>query len=197
MALPTINFEVDRWSQEVEEFQQCLIFGCDTSFDAWNDGKSFPRVNAKKHPYRYGGMHIHISGREIIKEKPMLAIQMLTLTTGLAYVANSKVPELELLRTGMYGKPGNFRPQRYRGLWNDIPNTEFGVEYRTPSNSMADNYEQCEEVFKWTEIGIDNLLPSDLGLDLIKKFAKDAKEAVIKCNQSLARDILSYIETRI
>lgn len=196
-ALPTICFDVERWGKEKEEFQQCLIFGCDTSYDAWNEGESFPRVNAKKHPYRYGGMHIHISGREIIKEKPMLAIQMLTLTTGLAYVANSKVPELELLRTGMYGKPGNFRPQRYRELWDGIPYTDFGVEYRTPSNSMADNEEQCKEVFKWTKIGIDNLLPYDLGLDLIKKFAEDAKEAIVKCNQSLAGDILSYIETRI
>src|SRR4030066_707455 len=32
MALPTINFEVDRWKEESEEFQQCLIFGCDTSY---------------------------------------------------------------------------------------------------------------------------------------------------------------------
>ena len=196
-ALPTVYFDVERWSKEDSEFQQCLIFGCDTSYNAWNTGKAFRRIDARKHPFRYGGMHIHVSGVAAIKENPMQAIQNLTLTTGLAYIANSTVPELELMRTEVYGKPGNFRPQRYGSLWNDIPDTDFGVEYRTPSNSMADNKEQCGEVFKWTKIGIENLFCTDLGLEMISKYAEDAKEAIVSCNQILARELLSAIEARL
>lgn len=196
-TLPTINFDVERWTKEDEEFQQCLIFGCDTDFDAWKAGKKGKVIDARKHPYRYGGGHIHISGSQAIKDQPILAIQCLTFTTGLAYVLNSDVPELEHLRTYLYGQPGRYRPQAYGKLFNDIPNTDFGVEYRTPSNSWTGNLKQAEQVFKWTEIGIRNLLEGGLGKELIAKFAKEAQEAVVSCDQKVAGEILSYIETRI
>lgn len=196
-SVPTINYEVDRWSKENDEFQNCLIFGCDQDFDAWNHNKAGKVVDAKLHPYRYGGGHIHISGSKLIGDEPILAIQCLTLTLGLAAVANSKVPNLEKDRTFLYGQPGKYRQQKYGQQFENIPYTEIGIEYRTPSNSWTNSFEHAKEVFKWAEIGITVLLEQGLGVKLIKKLSADAKKAILGCDQKMAFEILNYVEEKV
>lgn len=197
LTVPTINYEVDRWKKEKVEFQMCQIFGCDQDNDAWNSNKAGRTENALKHPFRYGGGHIHISGSKAIKEEPILAIQCLTISAGLAAVAFSDSPELDKTRTYLYGKPGKYREQEYKSLFNNMPDTDFGIEYRTPSNRWTNSFEHAEKLFKWVEIGIRSLLEDKLGLELIPKIGKDACNALVNCDQKTAMQLLNYVETRI
>lgn len=197
MTIPTINYDVERWKNESPEFRVCHVFGCDQDFDAWKKNSAGKVVNALKHPFRYGGGHFHVSGSEMIKEEPILAIQCLTLSAGLAAVAFSDTPDLDRERTFLYGKPGKYRPQVYGKLFDNIPNTDFGVEYRTPSNRWTNSFEHAEKLFRWIEIGIKNLLEGKLGLELIPKIGKEACNSVVKCDQNKAKELLSYIESRI
>lgn len=197
LTLPTINYDVDKWKKESREFQSCLIFGCDMDFDADNSNRGSRTVSALKHPFRYGGGHIHVSGSEKIKEEPILAIQSLKLTAGLAAVAFSDVPNLDHDRTYIYGKPARYRPQRYKSLFNNMPFTDFGIEYRTPSNRWTNSFSHAQEVFKWVEIGIRNLLEGGLVLELLEKINEETRQAIINCNQPVAKELLSYVEARI
>lgn len=196
-CVPTINYDVERWSQEKKQMQMCLIFGCDQDYNALNYSVKNKVVNALKHPFRYGGGHIHVSGSPKIKEEPLLAIQSLIFTAGLAAVAFSDTPDLDKMRTFLYGKPDKFRPQRYNKLFNDMPDTDFGVEYRTPSNRWTNSFEHASQIFKWVEIGIHNLLEGGLVLDLLKTTVNDACEAILACDQPKAKEILSFVESRI
>lgn len=197
LSVPTINYDVKRWMSESPEFKMCLIFGCDRDYDAFNNNQAGRTTNALKHPFRYGGGHIHVSGSSAIKEEPILAIQSLALTAGLAAVAFSDTPDLDKSRTFLYGRPGKYRAQKYSGLFKDIPNTDFGVEYRTPSNRWTHSFEHAENVFKWAEIGIRNLLEQGLGLELIDKIGKDVCDSIVNCDQVKAKELLSYVETRL
>jgi len=196
-TLPTINYDIDRWSKENREFSQCLIFGCDQDYNALNFKVKNKVVNALKHDKRYGGGHIHVSGSEKIKEEPILAIQSLIFTAGLAAIAFSDTPELDRARTFLYGKPDKFRPQKYSKLFDGIPNTDFGVEYRTPSNRWTNSFAHAEKLFKWVEIGIRNLLEGGLVFDLLNSISDETCEAIINCDQPKAKELLSYVESRI
>lgn len=198
-TVPSINYDVERWQQykNAPEFMMSMIFGCDQDFDADNYTTKQKVINALKHPFRYGGGHIHVSGSEKIKEEPILAIQSLKFTAGLAYAAFSSMPELDRQRTYLYGRPAKFRPQQYKSLFNDIPNTDFGVEYRTPSNTWTESFEHASQIFKWIEIGIHTLLEKGLVLDLLNTINKETQEAIINCDQASAKDLLAYVEARI
>lgn len=202
-TLPTIRYDVDRWINEGKQFQMCLIFGCDQDYNAPaflekdKKAKAGKVVDALVHPYRYGGGHFHISGSEAIKNEPILAVQCLQLSVGLAAVAFSDVPNLEKDRTFLYGKPRRYRIQQYKGLFDNIPNTDVGIEYRTPSNRWTNSFEHAKKMFEWAEIGIRNLLEKGLGLELLPELEENASKAIIECNQPLAHELLSYIENRI
>lgn len=198
-TLPTINFDVDRWQQyrKLPEFMNSMIFGCDRDFNALNFKAKNRTVNALKHEFRYGGGHIHVSGSEKIKEEPILAIQSLIFTAGLAAVAFSDTPELDKKRTYLYGKPDRFRPQQYNKLFNGIPNTDFGVEYRTPSNRWTNSFEHASQLFKWMEIGIHNVLEGNLVSEFMKTIVDDACNAILACDQPTAKQLLAYVESRI
>lgn len=199
-TIPTINYDVQRWRKEGKEdpdFEMCFIFGCDQDYDADNSNAAGKVVDALKHKFRYGGGHIHVSGSESIKKEPLLAVQSLKLTAGLAAVAFSDTPELDRNRTYLYGKPAKYRQQEYSGLFEGIPFTDFGIEYRTPSNRWTSSFEHAEQLFKWAEIGIKNLLEGGLVLDLLDKINMEVRDAIINCNQAKAKELLSYIETRI
>lgn len=196
-TVPTINYDVDKWSKRSEEFQQCLIFGCDTDYDAFKSGAPGKVQNAKFHAFRYGGGHIHVSGVPGFKEDTLFAVQCFALGAGLASVAYSDTPDLDKLRTYLYGRPGKFRPQTYKSTFNGIPYTDFGIEYRTPSNRWTSTIEHAREVFKWAEISVRNLFEEGLGVEILGKFGEDAKKAIVNCNQNMASQILSYMEERI
>lgn len=196
-VLPTINYEVERWSKEKAKMQMCFVFGCDQDFDADANNKGGEEIDALAHPFRYGGGHVHVSGSPMIKQEPILAIQNLKLTAGLAAVAFSDTPDLDRMRTYLYGRPTKYRPQQYKSTFDNIPFTDFGVEYRTPSNSWTKSLSHAGELFKWVEIGIRNLLEGGLGKELIPVIGVQASEAIINCNQPLAKELLQYVEAKL
>jgi len=195
--LPTVGWEVKRWENMPEDFFMSTRFGCDPSEDAWNLSKKSRIIDASKHPFRYGGGHIHISGSETIAEEPILAIRCLSITAGCAAVAFSDVPPLEKSRTFEYGVPGNFRRQRY-GKNNPFGSDySFGVEYRTISNRWCSDWKIAEKVFSWAEIGIKDILEKELHTELLDYLGTPAQTAILECNQNLATQVLDYISERI
>lgn len=197
-GIPAIQFETERWKQEDADFQMCNIFGCDRDYSIFEDEDLAGKViNALKHPWRYGGGHAHFSGRESIINDPLGAIASLVFTMGLASAAFSSTPELERQRTGLYGKPGKYREQEYANRWNNIPFTEKGVEYRTPSVSWTNDIKLAEKVFEWANIGIDYLLEKNVLAKVGKKISKDARKAIVECDQPLALEVLNYIQGEI
>jgi hypothetical protein len=197
LTVPTINYEVDRWKKEGKDFKLSVIFGCDADKDADNPDYNSPIINALKHPYRYGGGHIAISGSEKIKEEPIWAIQSLKMTAGLCYIGFSSLPELDKERVSLYGKPAKYRVQNYGKLFENIPHTDVGIEYRTPSNLWTSSYEFAQRIFNWAEIGIKELLERNLVYELYKEIGKTSAEAIVNCDQKLALELLDYVESKL
>ncbi len=193
-VIPTIDWEVGKWSKENREFRFCTEFGCDPDYDAFEMSARCRIVDASKHPKRYGGGHIHISGSKAIKERPVDAIHSLALTAGLAGIAYSDVPDLEHDRMYLYGKPGKFRIQEYGKLFKDIPDTDMGVEYRTLSNRWTGNKDLASKVFHWAEIGIHDLLEKGLLEKLIGELREPTVQAIVNCDQKAALEVLRRVE---
>lgn len=194
--LPTIGFEVERWKEEGEDFVWSTRFGCDPDMDATFSNRVTDEIDASKHPFRYSGGHIHLSGSPLFVEDPMLAVLCQMITTGCAAILNSDRPDLDHDRTFMYGKPGKYRVQNY-GLDNPFgPEYSIGVEYRTPSSRWASDWKIAESVFKWAEIGV-NIFESGLGNELLKEVRTPAIKAILNANQELAGEVLSFVESKI
>lgn len=198
-TLPTIRYDWNKWYEfrKDPEWLMSLIFGCDQDYDADNYEVKGKVVNALRHNKRYGGGHIHVSGSRAIKMNPILAIQSLKFSAGLAAVAFSETPELDRKRTYLYGRPAKFREQKYSKLFNGIPYTDSGVEYRTPSNSWTRSFAHATELFKWAEIGIRNLLEGGLVHELLENINVETQQAIITCDQPKAKELLAYVEARL
>lgn len=195
--VPTIGFEIERWKNMPEDFFMSTRFGCDPDEDEFNLSAKCKVVDASTHPYRYGGGHLHVSGSKKIAQDPHMAVRCMAITAGLAAVAFSPVPDLERDRTFLYGRPGKFRFQNY-GARNPFgPAYAYGIEYRTPSNTWAGNWEVAKEFLKWAEIGIKNLLETGLGEELTQEIVDPTIEAILGADQKLAHELLSYVESKL
>lgn len=194
-VIPTINYEVDRWlkiSETDPSFAECLIFGCDPDYDAF-ELEVEPVEDVAHHPFRYGGGHFHFSGLPLFRENPNLSARLCAMTLGLCATAFSPVPELEKLRTFRYGRPGKFRPQHY-------PDGSFGVEYRTPSNSWTNpsHKDLANMMEKWVEIAVRNVLPgSEKFESMFEKNRMEIAKAIKEADQPLASSLLDMVEEAI
>lgn len=196
--LPTINYEVNRWINAGNEYLMCTVFGCDPDDDAFEMKKRHKILNVEEHPFRYGGGHIHFSGRKSLIDEPILAIKSLAMTVGNAAIAFSPVPELEKERTFLYGRPGKFRIQVYPKRFNNIEFSEQGIEYRTPSNSWTKNFELTSKIFSWAEIGIFEMLEKELYKTMMtKEFLNNTVSAILNADQELAKENLNLISQHI
>lgn len=197
LAVPTINWDVIKWANQGPTFKMATAFGCDPDRDVFGTEKNPGVFDASTHDKRYGGGHIHVSGVEAVQDRPLIAVKCLVLTAGLASIAYSDVPELEQARTFRYGQPGKFRIQKYRKLFNDIPFTDIGIEYRTISNRWTHLPQLAEKLFTWAEIGINNLLVGGLFKDISEDLINNAVVAIQTSDQKLAMDVLSIVESKI
>lgn len=194
-ALPSIHWDVDGWNSRADdEFKMATEFGCDPDRDAFNTRARERVFDASLHPWRYGGGHIHFSGVEEIKESPVIAVKCLALTAGLGAVIMSDVPHLERERVFRYGKPGKYRVQKYGKLFNEIPNTDVGIEYRTLSNRWTGSFEVASEVFRLAEFGINELLVKKGFSKISDDVIQEACEAITNFDQEKARQVLSVVE---
>jgi hypothetical protein len=189
-SLPAMKFQVERWRDRGQEFDMAVQFGCDPDSDVFNMRAKCKVIDARSHPYRYFGGHIHASGLPEIGADPLGAIKSMVLTAGLASTAYTDVPDLERERLFLYGKPGKFRVQNYK-------NGEVGIEYRTPSTRWTESMELAEKVFTWAEIGLRNLLVGGLLAELEPVIMDDAKKAILSVDKSHAMGILDFIATKV
>lgn len=197
VALPSVGWEVKRWENEGEDFFMSTMFGCDRDYDAFNYSPRGVVMDASKHPFRYGGGHIHFSGFPGIEESPLQLVHSLAFTAGLAATAFSVNPEADKKRTYLYGKPGKFRVQKYGKLWNKFPHTDVGIEYRTPSNAWTSNKNMAKKVFDWARIGIEVLFSQKALEKLFDKMNKDVQRAIVSGNQNLATELLEAVNASI
>lgn len=196
-CLPTVGFDVERWKGMGDDFKMSTEFGCDPDLDAWDTEKKCTVLDASKHPERYGGGHIHFSGSKFIEKDPILAVQVLSITSGIAAVAFSDVPELEKARTFLYGRPGKYRIQQYGSRNQFGKEYAVGVEYRTPSNRWVSSWNIAEQIFEWGRIAIEELLPKKNAHDIVMQVARNAADAILSANQEEARSILSFVKSEI
>lgn len=196
MALPTVGWEISRWSGRDEEFHFCTRFGCDPDLDAFNTAVVCRTEDARDHPYRYGGGHFHFSGIPGVAEKPELLVYSLAFTAGLASVVFSDQHGLDRLRTYRYGKPGKHRVQRYGKKFNNLPDTEIGLEYRPLSNAWVANRELFNKLMYFANIGIDSLF-LDNALSKFYYLRDDVEKAITQHDVALATDLLAIIERGI
>lgn len=195
--LPTMAFDVPRWAGEGEDFIWATRFGCDPQRDAFDYSREDSVVDASQHPWRYLGGHMHVSGCPSILDDVVRAIQIMAITAGCAGIAYSDVPNLENLRLFKYGLPGTFRVQDYG---EDNPfgkDYRFGVEYRTISARWAGNWNLAENINRWMEIGIRNLVETKLGDEILQEYRNHAVSAILQSDQELAMEVLQAVEARL
>ena len=193
-VIPTINYNIEEYLNMGEEFLMCLLFGCDPDLDAFNTEKIQFEESALDHPYRYGGGHIHISGSELIKKYPIPTVRLLAFTVGNFVTANSPHPELDNLRTYRYGQPGKYRIQKYGKVYNDIPHTDIGIEYRTPSNSWTTIKDMAEGIQYWATLAIERILPDkNKAKEIMKELSDTGTRAIVETNKQLADRNLGFI----
>lgn len=194
--LPTVNWEVGRWKDMPKKFFMSTQFGCDPDEDIFNLQAKARVIDVKEHDKRYCGGHMHTSHPNIAND-PHMAVHCMVITAGLAATAFSDVPELEYARTFYYGRPGKFRIQNYGKNTPFGQDYQIGIEYRTPSARWAGVWPIAEKVLYWAEIGIKHLFGNSLGKELVDTLSTPAIEAILNVNQNDAREMLTYIESRI
>ena len=190
---PTINFDVSKYNDESDSFLMCLLFGCDPDKDAFNISQKESIIDALHHEYRYGGGHLHLSGAKVFQENPIDSIKTMAITIGNYVVGNSPYPDLERQRTFNYGKPGKFRVQEYGSLFNGIPYTDIGIEYRTPSNTWTTSPELSEGIEYWAYKALD-ILEQGRATDIINQFSEITVDSILSANQEQCLSVLNSLQ---
>lgn len=202
-VIPAINFDINEFRDRVEDFQETLVFGCDPDMDVFEmEGlveTECRQESALDHPLRYGGGHLHISGCENFRKKPLLAVKMCAFLLGNLVTFSSPMKELDHLRTYRYGKPGRFRLQEYGKKWNNLDWTDIGIEYRTPSNAWTTDLSLGQRMAAAAQIIADFFLPqNDIMESLIEDIQERTIEAVMKGLPELAEDnykvVMSWVD---
>jgi hypothetical protein len=195
--LPSVNWESSRWENMPEDFFMSTTFGCDPDRDVY-DFQAEPRMeDARTHPWRYCGGHIHVSGSSKIMVDPLMAVKCMVISAGLAATAFSDVPDLERQRVYRYGRPGKFRVQNY-GPDNPFgPEYAIGIEYRTVSARWAGNWEIAQKVLHWAELGITTLFETSLGEEIHGEIYQPSIQAIVTADQELAQELLGFVESKL
>lgn len=185
---PVINFDCDRFNNNYgHEIIMSMIFGCDPDRDAIEEFYFPNLIDARFHPYRYGGGHFHIGSMndniaEFIKQYYQPFIKLLAILVGNLVIANSPYPELEKKRAEIYGRPGRFRIQKW------------GIEYRTPSNSWITNQELLDKMIENSRKAFILLQNPSEGRKIINELLQPTIEAIRMGNKKKSMKILEYIK---
>ncbi len=117
--------------------QDCQIFGCDPSYNAYTEKLFTVDLDAMTHPFRYAGGHMHYGAgidASFMKtsEASFMFVKLCDLFIGLPFAFLYATKD-ERLRRKYYGRAGECRLQKY-------PNGGQGVEYRVPSPKLWNNH---------------------------------------------------------
>jgi hypothetical protein len=137
------------WKNRGEEFQMCVIFGCDPDefpmkyYELGLENSDHTKqLDVSTHEFRYGGAHIHIQAPEsnptIYFDNWDIAAICFDFFAGMLNTTLKKKEEIkvyERARLQYYGKPGRIRLQIY-----DAENEVYGIEYRVMSNHWINNF---------------------------------------------------------
>lgn len=185
---PVVNINPEEYIEYLgdESIFQGFIFGCDKDFDAINPEYNCEILDVENHLYRYGGGHFHVGStnveeKELMQDNILHLIQLFAIHIGNWCIFKSPYPFEEKLRAFHYGNPGRFRPQ------------EWGVEYRTPSNSWMSDLDTLEGMMEGARKSIQLLKnPSD-GKKVIDKFLKRTIECIESADQEIAESIIMEV----
>lgn len=113
--------------------QDCQIFGCDPSYNAYTEKLFTVDLDAMTHPFRYAGGHMHYGGSTNnlfmkTREASFMFVKLCDLFVGLPFAFLYATKD-ERLRRQYYGRAGECRLQVY-------PDGSKGVEYRVPSPKL-------------------------------------------------------------
>lgn len=136
-----------KWAEDPE----LAVFGCDPDRSIWGRDFAPDSIDAAKHPWRYAGFHVHVSGVPADwGEEYILALDY---TLGLANMAVAD--GRDATRREVYGKPGVYRVQ------------PWGLEYRTPSSELMLSPVTAEFAFTLTKQVTENISMLDNFMGLI------------------------------
>lgn len=184
---PTVNFDIRKFKEiNDKEIKEAVIFGCDPDMDAIDPEYNCEIINALEHPFRYGGGHFHIGSDKNSEIKLMHKyflplIRLLAVYVGNLVIGYTKFPDLEKLRAFHYGQPGRYRLQNW------------GVEYRTPSNSWITDLDLIKEMFRVVEIAFQKFLNPDEGKDILLEYLPETVRAITSADLDLSREILNKL----
>jgi len=185
---PVVDIEPDMYLPYLDEEKilQGFIFGCDPDQDAIIPEYKCETLDVSKHLYRYGGGHFHIGSEdaeivETIQEIYNPFLRLLAIFVGNVSIAFSKFPEEEKKRAKTYGKPGRFRFQ------------EWGIEYRSPSNSWISDPEAINLMFEGAEKAVYFLQKPEEGIPVINKYLTPTVNAIQNGDQEVSMEILQEV----
>lgn len=185
---PVVNINPEMYLPYLDEekIYQGFIFGCDPDEDAIITEYKCETLNVEEHLYRYGGGHFHIGSEdseivESMKEIYHPFLRLLAILVGNVSIAFSNYPEEEKMRAETYGKPGRFRFQNW------------GIEYRSPSNSWISDFRTLNLMFEGAEKAVYFLQNPDEGIPLINKYLEPTINAIQTGNSELSKEILQEV----
>ena len=181
---PSVEFDLKKYYDgRPEEFQNCVIFGCDGDLDAIQSRYICKIIDARKWPIRYGGGHFHLGSEnkehvEEIHKNIYSLIKLMACTLGIASISMTPYIEEEKKRAKYYGKPGRFRYQPH------------GAEYRSPSNSWVRDRNSIETMIECTKKAFYLFMNPKDGKDFLRRYLKDSVKAIRYSDKVLATELL-------
>lgn len=193
-SIPAVKIDLD-YLKEPGVPGDVLLFGCQPSINAYTLEAQVPAIDARTHPWRYGGTHMHCGCAYEVARKyapwflnddnKILLVKMWDRYLGVPLSAALDSRE-QYRRRKWYGKAGEFRFQYYN-KWS------FGVEYRTPSQ-IFNNYGLASWSFgimRWVwEHFLELQKTWDRGREEATRHAIDTGDGLLK----LVESVLGYYQ---
>lgn len=145
------------------EPEEAKVFGCDASYNAWEDGLIIDRQIPEGIKLRSAAAHVHISFDDADIPTSMDLVRVFDTFLAVPFVLLDK----DKKRRQLYGRAGEFRVQNY--------GDSMGFEARTLSNVWIDNQELTLYVFNQLDKMFDYY--NEHGVKEIDK----NREEIIKC----------------
>ena len=185
---PVVDIEPDMYLPYLneEKILQGFIFGCDPDEDAINPEYKCEEIDVIKHLFRYGGGHFHIGSKDekIVEDLQDLFnpfLRLLAIFVGNVSIAYSEFPDEEKQRAKTYGQAGRYRFQ------------DWGIEYRSPSNSWISNLDTIRLMFEGAEKSVYYLQNPSEGIPLISKYLEPTINSIKNGDKDTSKSILQEV----